>query len=109
MSEGSVPPEMLQATIVTLPKLGKTYDTPTNFRPISLLNTDIKLYAKVLAKRLLTILLTPINVDQLGFIKGRQAPDGTQCILNILSDVEWSKIQTLFLSLDAGKAFDRIH
>lgn len=74
---------MLQVTIVTLSKRGKPSDTPTNFRHISLLNIDIKLYSKVWAKWLLVILLTLINVDQVGFIKVRQAPDGTRCILNI--------------------------
>lgn len=50
-----------------------------------------------------------INVDQVGFIKGWQAPDGTRRILNILSQAECSKIPVIFLSLDAKKAFDQIH
>lgn len=83
MREGSFPPEMLQATIVTLPKPGKP-TSPVNFRPISLLNTDIKLYAKVLARCLLVILPSLINIDQVAFIKGRQAPDDTGRIINIL-------------------------
>lgn len=109
MSEGREPLETLQVTIVTLLKPDNSPDTPANFRPISLLNSDIKLYAKALERRLLLDLPTLINADQVGFIKGCQVPDGTRCLLNILSHAESSKIPTVFLSLDAEKAFDRIH
>lgn len=85
MADGSVPAAMLQATIVTLPKPGKT--PAANFRPISLLNSDIKLYAKLLVNRVLQFLPSPVNPDQVGFIKGRQAPDGTRRLRNILSDI----------------------
>lgn len=85
MSEGTVPLESLQVTIVTLPKPGKSPDTPAKFRAISLLS----------------FLPMLINADQVGFIKGRQALDGTRRLLNILSHAESSKIPTIFLSLDA--------
>lgn len=109
MTTGDLPMEMLQATIVTLPKPGKSPDQPANFRPISLLNSDTKLYAKILASRILKVLPNLIDPDQVGFIKGRQAPDGTRRILNIISRLESTKTQALLLSLDAEKAFDRIH
>lgn len=49
----SLPPEMLSATIVTLPKPGKEPTLPQNFRPTLLLNVDVKVYAKILTGRLL--------------------------------------------------------
>lgn len=42
--------------IVVLPKLGKDRFLPDSYRPIYLLNTDIKLIAKVLASRLTKII-----------------------------------------------------
>lgn len=101
---GMIPAENLQATIVILPKPGKSPDCPANFRPISLLNSDIKLYAKTIARRLFTVLPDLINKDQVGFIKGCQAPDATRRLINIISHVKKSKTLTILLSLDAEKA-----
>lgn len=109
MLNGSVLADMLQLTVVTLPKLEKTPDSPANFWTISLLNTGIKLYAKLLVSWILKVLPTLINPDQVWFIKGRQAPDGSRRLLNIISKLECTNSLAIFLSLDAEKAFDRIH
>lgn len=58
------PKEMLQAVIVTLSKLGKDSTHSQNFRPISLLNSDVKICAKSLANRLLEVM--PFFLDLSG-------------------------------------------
>lgn len=100
---------MLKACVVTIPKPGKDHTTPSNFRPILLLNTDIKLYAKILAHRLLPILPLLINPDQSGFTSGRQALDATRRVINIIQYPKSCRIPSLLLSLDEEKAFNRIH
>lgn len=79
----SFPKEMLRAYVVTLPKPGKDPTMPANFRPILLLNTDLKIYAKLIDKWLMDILPSLVHQDQMGFVKGRQYAHATRRIVNI--------------------------
>lgn len=109
ITTSSFPDEMLSATIITLPKPGKDPTTPQNFRPISLLNSDLKLYAKILANRIATHLPNLIHTDQSGFTTGRQTSDATRRLTNIIHLTHQSRTPSLLLSLDAEKAFDRVN
>ena len=57
------------AIITVLPKPNKDLTKCGNYRPLSLLNGDGKLYAKVLATRLEIHLTKLIHNDQTGFIR----------------------------------------
>lgn len=96
---------MLQAYIVTIPKPGKEPTSPASYRPISLLDTDVKLYANIIAQRLTPILPTLIKPDQTGFINGCQVSDATRRVLGIIQLAGADQLPSLLLSLDAEKAF----
>lgn len=85
---GTFPSEMFQAIIVTIPKPGKDPSQPQNYRPISLLNSDLKIFVKPLANRLMNITPTLIGLEQVGFVKGRQAADSTRHMINLLRYAE---------------------
>lgn len=74
--------------MVTLPKLGKDPTTPADFRPISLLNTDVKFYAKLIARQLTDVTPSLVKPDQMGFMRGRQSTDATRRIVNIMYHAE---------------------
>ncbi|KAM9296692.1 proton channel OTOP3-like [Gastrophryne carolinensis] len=105
--EGSTPPaDTLRAHIVVIPKEGKDPNLCASYRPISLLNADIKLFAKILASRTLH---SVIGTDQVGFMPLREARDNTTKVLNLIHLAQRQNVPALLLFTDAEKAFDRVN
>lgn len=101
-----IPPEALLAHISVIPKEGKDPTTPQSYRPISLLNTDVKILAKILANRLKHLIPQVVHLDQTGFITGREARDNS---IRAIQLIHWARRQEnlppyLILSTDAETA-----
>lgn len=65
---GKQPTTMTRANIILLLRAGKDPLDPSAYRPISLLQSDVKILAKVLAMRVNKIILSIIHSDQAGFM-----------------------------------------
>lgn len=96
--------QLLEAHITVLPKGDKDRCLVMNYRPITLLNVDVKWYAKALANRMLTLLLSIISLDQLGFVPGREAWDNTLKPFFLHHWMTEANTPGFFLSMDAENA-----
>lgn len=109
LAEGETPREESLLTYITLIlKEGKNPAVPMSYRPISLLNTDIKIYAKIFAERLKLVLPSRIHIDQVGFVTGREGRDNCLKSMLLIHEVRGRGTPVAFLSIDAKKAFDRL-
>ena len=79
-----------------------------NYRPISLLNVDLKLISHVLAQRLKKVLPNIINVDQTGYVKNRFIGFNLRQIQDIIDYADIYKIEGAIIFVDFAKAFDSL-
>ena len=70
--------------ITLIPKDGKDEELLKNWRPISLLNADYKIAAKVIANRLKGVLNSVICSDQTGFLSNRYIGENVRLVLDII-------------------------
>ena len=97
-----------QGLITCIPKEGKSKYYLKNWRPITLLNVDIKIASAALANRIKPFLKNVISETQQGFIKGRYIGECTRLIFDLIEKVEEEDIPGLLLLLDFEKAFDTL-
>lgn len=68
MDGGTIPKSWQQATISMIPKVEHRCPDVKDYRLISLLNSDYKIFAKVIAEGLKKVLIKDIGEDQVGFL-----------------------------------------
>uniref|UniRef100_A0A3P9MWT0 Reverse transcriptase domain-containing protein n=1 Tax=Poecilia reticulata TaxID=8081 RepID=A0A3P9MWT0_POERE len=106
LKEGETPRSWREAFIAVIPKEGKDQLDCANYRPVSVLNLDYRLFTAVMARRLEVILPDIIDLDQTGFIKKRQTTDDIRRTLLVMQKIIKTRTEAVILGLDAEKAFD---
>ncbi|XP_075062110.1 solute carrier family 23 member 1 [Mixophyes fleayi] len=93
--------------IVVIPNPGQDPQSCSNYRPISLLNVDLKLFAKFLDNCLNRVITYLVHPDQVDVVPGRQASDNTRQAIDLTDVSNLRGTPTLLLALVAEKAFNR--
>ncbi|KAK3513057.1 hypothetical protein QTP70_000946 [Hemibagrus guttatus] len=107
MNVGQLPLSCSRAVLTLLPKKGDlTY--LKNWRPVSLLCTDIKLLSKALASRLTKVMEQTTHQDQSYCVPDRSIFDNIYLIRDILDVSRLLGLQTGLIFLDQEKVFDRV-
>ena len=70
--DGRLPNSLYEAKIILIPKPDKDTTKEENFRPISLMNVDVKILNKILANRIQQYIKKITHHNQVGFILGLQ-------------------------------------
>jgi hypothetical protein len=102
-------PSSWQETCVTLlPKKGDL-SLLSNWRPISLINTDAKVFTRLMTQRFQPVCQRLINPFQTGFVKDRFIGDNGALVKCIMDDAKMTNSAAFGLMLDQEKAYDRVH
>ena len=83
-------------------------DDLVNYRPIALINTDMKILTKVLANRLKEVLPSIIHYTQT-CVKGRKIDTTIHTVRDLIQLAEDKNLDAAFIFLDQEKAFDRVN
>lgn len=97
-----------RASIALIPKV-ENLDSPLEFRPISLINSSLKIVSKILATRLNRIINSLVDVTQSAFIKGCYILDNFATALELIISIQKCRLPDQVLKVDFSKAFDIVY
>ncbi|KAI5964562.1 uncharacterized protein KGF55_001631, partial [Candida pseudojiufengensis] len=110
MLQQTVPSEINKVIITLLPKKSQnSIRSITEFRPISLTNTILRLISAVANARIQPLLSQVISHNQVGFLRDRLMSNNIQKIKHVYQHINknHTSLEGLFF-MDLEKAFDRI-
>ena len=100
--EGTLPSSFYKAPITLIQKPDKDNTQEENYRPILLMNIDIKFLKKILANRIQQHIQKLIHHDQVGFIPGIQGFVNICKSINVIYHINKLKDKNhMIISIDA--------
>ena len=96
-----------KANIILIPKRVEAEEIG-DFRPISLIHSIPKLFAKVLANRLRSQMHELVGMNQSAFIKGRELHDNFLLVRQVARKIHARRTPGVFIKLDISHVFDSL-
>ena len=107
-AQGAIPGSVTKGVITLLKKGGKYVgECLDDYRPITLLKTELKILARILANRLQHVISELIGSEQTFAVKGKSIQNNLHLIREILKGIQ-DDTEASLISLDQTKAFDRV-
>ncbi len=106
-NEEDIPEETLRARVVLIYKKGDA-GTYENYRPISLLNANYKIYAGIIQKRSAVTSDKHLSKTLFGFSQDKSTADAIQIIRRVAEHGQGTKNKLHMVPLDWEKAFDKV-
>ena len=78
----------------------------SNWRPLTMLNLDYKIYAKVLSRRVQCVIASVVHTDQSCAVPGRTILDSIFHVQSVIDFAKYNRVNVNLLSLDHKAAFD---
>ena len=97
-----------EAIITLIEKKDKDKRDLSNWRPISLINVDVKIGSKAIAKRLEKVLPNIIHYNQCAYVKGRTIFDAVRTIEDVMEFSQRYDLEGRMICIDFKKAFDTV-
>lgn len=105
--EVRIPPGFTDGVVVFIPKTSGAM-TFGNFRPLTLLNTDYKSFARVITQRLRGIMNSIISEHQTSVGRDRTIFHGILDYRDVVAVTETCRSNCAIISIDLDRAFDRV-
>jgi ribonuclease HI len=80
----------------------------SNYRPISSMNTDCKMFTNLVNSHLSPWAVCKLHQDQKGFVPGRHITEHTRLATEVVHLVNRFDVNRYLVSLDQSKAYDRV-
>ena len=106
LNTGLLSIDQRKGIITLIPKKDKDNSVLKNWRPLTILNIDYKILAKLLAARLKYLLPSIIHTDQTGFVPNRYIGCNINRLLNTIDYCNDNSVEAMLIAIDFEKAFD---